>query len=135
MKVNLKTKKARIELIPLLDMIFLVLVSFVYTFLSMTVQKGIPVRLPFAKTAIEDKKQFLVVTVAKNNMLYVNKKNTSVMLLIPELIKHRNLDPEVKVFLNADKDVTYERVIEVLDAIRKAGIGNVSLETALDNEQ
>lgn len=129
MKVRLSPRKARIELIPLLDMIFLVLVCFVYTFLSMTIQKGIPVRLPFAKTSIDDRKEYLVVTVTEDNAIYINKKETPVSSLIPELKIYKNLNADVKVFLNADKNVIYDKVIEVLDSIRQSGIEKVSLET------
>ncbi|MCK4252372.1 biopolymer transporter ExbD [candidate division WOR-3 bacterium] len=130
MKVNLKIRKSRIELIPLLDMIFLVLVSFVYTFLSMTIQKGIPVRLPFALSSIEDKKEYLIVTITQDNVIYINKKKVSIEDLISELKIYKNLNPEIKAFLNADKNVIYNSVIEVLDSIRRAGIEKVSLETS-----
>jgi len=130
MKIQLNTKKARIELIPLLDMIFLVLVSFVYTFLSMTIQKGIPVRLPFAQSAIDEKKEYLVVTITKENAIYINKNEISPENLIVELKDRKNLNPQVKVFLNADKEVMYDKVINVLDSIRKSGIEKVSLETS-----
>ena len=50
--------------------------------------------------------------------------------LIPELKRHKDINPEIKVFLNADKSVVYENVIEVLDSIRKSGIEKVSLETS-----
>lgn len=130
MKVSLKIRKARIELIPLLDMIFLVLVSFVYTFLSMTIQKGIPVRLPFAQSSIEDKKEYIVVTITQNGTIYINKKEIAREVLISELKVYKNLNPEIKVFLNADKNVIYDKVIEVLDSIRRSGIEKISLETS-----
>ena len=135
MKVKIKSKKARIELIPILDMIFLVLVCFVYTFLSMTVQKGIPVNLPFAKTALEDKKEFLVITIKEDRGIFINKDQVALESLLPALVKYKALDADIKVFLNADKVVPYESVVQVLDAIRQAGIGRVSLETAVDNEE
>ncbi len=130
MKIDLKIRKARIELIPLLDMIFLVLVCFIYTFLSMTIQKGIPERLPFAQSSIEDKKEYIVVTITQDNIIYINKKEIASEILISELKVYKNLNPEIKVFLNADKNVIYDKVIEVLDSIRRSGIEKVSLETS-----
>ena len=50
MKLNLNQKGARIELIPLIDIIFLLLVFFIYSMLSMVVYRGIPVNLPAADT-------------------------------------------------------------------------------------
>jgi len=135
MKAKQQTRKARIELIPLMDMIFLVLLSFVYTFLSMSMQKGIPVKLPHAKTAVQDKTDFLVVTVTTDRELYVNKKKVSPRDLTKELLIHKNNNPNTKVFLNADKSVIYEYVIDVIDSIRKSGIEKVFLETADNDEQ
>ena len=45
-------KRARIEMIPLIDVVFLLLIFFIYTMLSMTIHKGIPVLLPKAKTGL-----------------------------------------------------------------------------------
>lgn len=134
MKVLLERKKARIEIIPLLDMIFLVLVCFVYTFLSMTIQKGIPVKLPFAESSIEDKKEYIVVTITEDNNIFINKREIPIDNLIPELKKYKSINPAVKVFLNADKNVLYDKIIEILDSIRKSGIEKVSLETSYYNE-
>jgi biopolymer transport protein ExbD len=129
-KLALKTRKSRIELVPLLDMIFLVLVAFVYTFLSMSIQKGIPVRLPFAQSSVEDKSDYAVVTVTKENTVFVNKTAYPMDAVSFELERRKILDPSIQVFLNADKDVVYDTVVAVLDAIRRAGIEKVSLETS-----
>lgn len=115
-------------------MIFLVLVCFVYTFLSMSIQKGIPVRLPFAESGVEDKTEYIIVTVTKDNNIFINKREISIDNLIPELKKTKTINPKIKVFLNADKEVIYDKVIEILDGIRKSGIEKVSLETSYHNE-
>ena len=135
MKIDLKRKKARIELIPLLDMIFLVLVSFVYSFLSMTVQKGIPVRLPFAQSSTDHKSEYVVVTVDSDNAIFVNKKRINNSGLKSELLAQKAKNPEVKIYLNADKSVRYNKVIEVLDSIKKTGIEKVSLATSYEDEK
>lgn len=130
MKVKLNIRKPRIELIPLLDMIFLVLVSFIYTFLAMAIQKGIPVRLPFAQSSVEDKKEHIVITITRDNDIYINKQKTPGALLISKLKEYKISNPEIKAFLNADKNVIYDKIVEVLDSIRRSGIEKVSLETS-----
>ncbi|MEE9566422.1 MAG: biopolymer transporter ExbD, partial [Desulfobacteria bacterium] len=57
MKLKLERKSARIELIPLVDIIFLLLVFFIYSMLSMAVYRGIPVMLPQAETVESAKEQ------------------------------------------------------------------------------
>lgn len=134
MKINLKAKRARIELIPLLDMIFLVLVSFIYTFMAMTIQKGIPVRLPYAESAVEDKTDYLVITITKDNFLYVNKKRIAFAGLVNELLNRKAETLNLKIFLNADKGILYDHVMRVIDTVRKAGFEKISLETAFRSE-
>ena len=115
-------------------MIFLVLVCFVYTFLSMTVQKGIPVRLPFAQSSIDNREEYIVVTITQKNEVFINKQEIPDGALISELKKHKSINPDIKIFLNADKNVIYDKVIEVLDSARKSGIEKISLETSDYNE-
>ncbi|MFH1791080.1 MAG: biopolymer transporter ExbD [Candidatus Omnitrophota bacterium] len=134
MKINLKTRKARIEMIPLLDMIFLVLVSFVYSFMAMTVQKGIPVKLPFAESSVEERAEYLIVTVAGANTIYLNKQPISDDSLQKEMELRRAASENVKVYINAEKGILYEKVINVIDRIRKAGIQRISLETTTSRE-
>ena len=56
-------KKARIEMLPLIDIVFLLLVFFIYAMLSMAVHRGLPVELPVSTTAEIDKKLVLSVTI------------------------------------------------------------------------
>ena len=130
MKVNISQRKARIELLPLLDMIFLVLVCFIYSFISMTVQRGIPVRLPYAQTSLADKKDFSIVSITENGDIFLDKTIVSINALIEQLTALRQNNQEIKVFLNSDKNVLYDKVLMVLDSIRKSGIEKVSLQTS-----
>lgn len=134
MKIATRVRKARIELIPLLDMIFLVLVSFVYTFIAMTVQKGIPVKLPYAKSALENKTSFVVVSITDKNELYFDKQKVSMEELTYNMSRRISKEPDVKVFLNADKKVFYDKVVRVMDAMRKSGADKISLQTAMSDE-
>ena len=64
MKVDMQTsKKVRIEMLPLIDIVFLVLVFFIYAMLSMAVHRGLPVVLPISTTSKIDKKLVLSVTI------------------------------------------------------------------------
>ncbi|MGA9260379.1 MAG: biopolymer transporter ExbD, partial [Desulfobacterales bacterium] len=64
MKTNFRnTKKARIEMLPMIDCVFLLLVFFIYAMLSMAVHRGLPVNLPAAKTVKIDKKLVLAVSI------------------------------------------------------------------------
>ena len=68
-----EVKKARIEMLPLIDIVFLLLVVFIYAMLSMAVHKGMPVSLPVSAVAEPEKHLVLSVTVNNDGTIYVNK--------------------------------------------------------------
>ena len=129
MKVNPQTaKKTRIELIPLVDMMILLLAFFVYAMLSMAIHRGLPVLLPSSSTAQLDQRLVLSITVQKDGGIYVDKEEVSLQNL-RAFLKERSAQPdETGVFLFADRDVTYQRLFLVLDELRIAGIHRVSLQ-------
>ena len=74
MKIDIDPgKKARIEMLPLIDIVFLLLVFFIYAMFSMAVHKALPVELPGSSTARMTKKSLLSVTVDSKGKVYVNK--------------------------------------------------------------
>ena len=73
MKLNLHTKsKPRIEMLPLIDIVFLLLVFFIYAMLSMAVHRGLPVLLPASASAEIDKDLVLSVTIKKDGAVYID---------------------------------------------------------------
>ncbi|MFH1996200.1 MAG: biopolymer transporter ExbD [Candidatus Omnitrophota bacterium] len=122
-------KRSRVEMIPLIDMIFLLLASFVFAFIAMTVHKGIPVNLPFATTFVEDQEEYISVTVTENDEIYIDKMKIERGELIGLLKEIKRKDPEARIYLSADKDTTYKQIVFVLDALRNVGLQRVSLET------
>ena len=76
MRLHLKQKSARIELIALIDIIFLLLVFFIYSMLSMVVYRGIPVILPAAHTVEAEKGQLLLITIDETGNVFVDKELT-----------------------------------------------------------
>jgi len=135
MKINQNIKKhARIEMIPLIDVVFLLLVFFIYAMLSMVIHKGIPVDLPYAESALNDKKEYISLVVTKEGKIYLDKRQVSLSELKGLLIKERNNNPYLKVFITGDKKAYYERIVEVLDVVRISGLTKVSLETEFKGE-
>ena len=74
MKVALpERRKGRIEMIPLIDIVFLLLVVFIYAMLSMAVHRGLPVALPASAAAEVEKNLVLAVTVEREGTIYLDK--------------------------------------------------------------
>ncbi|MBW2661372.1 MAG: biopolymer transporter ExbD [Deltaproteobacteria bacterium] len=134
MKLGLQTnKKARIEMLPLIDIVFLLLVFFIYAMLSMAVHRGLLVILPLSSTARIDKTTVLSVTVEADGTIFVDKKVTSLDDLTEVLKRAIRTDKEAGVLFFADRDLLYQKLFKVMDCIRTAGITKISLQAEADH--
>ncbi len=129
MKVHRPTrKKARIEMLPLIDIVFLLLVFFIYAMLSMAVHRGLRVELPLSASAEIDQQAPLSVTVRESGEIYVDEALTTLADL-PELLRRKTAavaQPEVLLF--GEHEISYQRLFRVLDKIRESGISRISLQ-------
>ena len=123
-------KKARIEIIPLIDIMFFLLASFMLVSLSMVRLQAVKTNVPAATTGVNvPKPDFIPIGIDKNGNVYFDKEKDPVpaeqvpLKLQPMFAKSGD---ELKVFINADSDATYEMVINVLDKLRNLGIKKVS---------
>ena len=129
MKVNLNAvKKARIEILPLIDIVFLLLVFFIYAMLSMAVHRGLPVVLPTSSTAKIDKHLILSVTVREDGTIFLDKEQILLQDLRDALETKAGEEEETGVLLFADRSVSYQALFQVLDQIRLAGLSKISLQ-------
>ena len=133
MKITLRNKKrARIEMLPMIDIVFLLLVFFIYAMLSMAVHRGLPVNLPASKTVKTDKKLILAVTVKADGSVFVDKEPVSLDRLTTLLQVKTTGQERPGVLLFADRSLPYQSLFEVLDRIRQAGLNRISLQAELD---
>ena len=123
-------KRARIEIIPLIDIIFFLLATFVMVSMSMVKNEGISIRLPIAASGQAiDRSKSLVITVNQNGDYYLNKEKLYLEELINKLSVLKKKDPELKLLLNGDAKVYFESIIKVLDATRKIGLTQIAIQT------
>ena len=121
-------RKARIEIIPLIDIMFFLLATFIMVSLSMLKNLGMPVNLPAAHSAVTDRsKPSATISVTQDGKVYWDKKETT-MELLPSQLKGLN-DPEAKVFIHGDKKADFGMVVKVLDEVRSAGIKHTAIRT------
>ena len=122
-------KKARIEIIPMIDTMFFLLVFFMIATLAMTLQRGMPVNLPTASSTTEKVKEHVSLTLTEDGTLYYNKEPIALHELQPRLSAILQTDPEPTVVINADKQISHGSVIEVMDHVRLSGIFNMAIAT------
>ena len=122
-------KKARIEIIPMIDTMFFLLVFFMIATLSMTIQKGIQVNLPTAGSSTDNIPEQVSLTLTKKGTLFFNKEPISLFELEPHLQSLLQNDRKISITINADESASHGRVVEIMDAVRKAGILNMAIAT------
>lgn len=128
MKIHLKQKSARIELIPLIDIVFLLLVFFIYSMLSMVVYRGIPVVLPNAQTVEKEKGKPLHITIDEKGNIFVDKVLIARDMLLGCLKRERADYPQKIAIISGDRDSRYRVFVDVLDKVRLAGFQRISME-------
>lgn len=120
-------QKARIEIIPMIDTVFFLLVFFMMASLSMAVYRGMPVNLPAAASGQHALQEHASLTVTKEGRLYLNKQ-TILLETLPDALKALLADnPNLAIILNADEGVPHGRVVEAMDAARGAGVGRLAI--------
>jgi len=125
-----ETKKARIEMLPLIDIVFLLLVFFIYAMLSMVVHRGLKVKLPPAAAAQLDKREFVSVTLTKDNAIYLDEKPVALEDLAGRVLERTRGKRETPVFVAGDRRAGLGIAVQILDRLRRAGIDEVSFECA-----
>ena len=135
MKVNLGTqRRARIEILPLIDIVFLLLVFFIYAMLSMAVHRGVSVNLPTSSSAKIERELLLSVTIKDNGDILLDN-NRIPLKDLARLLKLRAKEQDSPgVLLFADKRVSCQLLLHVLDQIRMAGLSKISLQTIMESQ-
>src|SRR3954468_4181140 len=117
-------KRARIEIIPLIDIMFFLLASFMMVSLSQTHMKGIRVNLPSALTPPPDpnQKKSVSIKVMEGDAVYFDGVLVPHEEIMPRLYALHEQNPDIKVSISGSLLAMHGDVIEVLDMVRRADI-------------
>lgn len=129
MKFRKRPKKhAKIEVVPLIDVVFFLLATFVMVSLSMTKNEGITVNNPAASTASpkEQKNETVTLSLAQTGEIFFNKEKINAAQLPMRLQSFKNANKDGQVVVNGDGDVPYKFIVTVLDEARKAGFTKIA---------
>jgi biopolymer transport protein ExbD len=123
-------RRARIEIIPLIDIIFFLLATFMMVSLSMVKNQGITVHLPVASSAVtEDRSNIVTITVSDSGAYAWNKEAIDLFGINSRLAQAKATVPEPKIIINGDGHTQLQSVVTVLDEVRKAGLAKVTIQT------
>lgn len=127
-------KRARIEIIPLIDIIFFLLATFIMVSLSMTKNQGVKVALPTAGSAASlgdqaEMDKAITLSISSRGDIFWNKEKITIAQLPLKLQALKSGTKDPKVIINGDRDAPYKFVVAVLDEAKKLGIQNAALNT------
>ena len=120
-------KRARIEIVPMIDVVFFLLIFFMMASLSMTVYRGLPVNLPRASTGTTPPAETAAITVARDGQAYLDRQPVTRATLGERLRGLVGANREVAIVITADEAVAHGRVVEVLDEVRTAGVTRMAI--------
>ncbi len=133
MKINspLPGKKARLEIIPLIDIMFFLLAAFMMASLTLVRLQSIKMDLPTATAAHRDFKPDIIhLAVDRKGDVFIERRAVSTGELNAYLAHQFQLNPNAPVYISGDKDARHGSMIRVLDLVRRAGLQKVAFAVA-----
>ena len=125
-------KKARIEIIPLIDVIFFLLATFVLFTLSLNKSGGLAVALPSTQTSeARDPGSSVTLSIREDGTLGWDKEPITLDQFLIRLQAYKQTQTDPKVLINGDENALFQQVRYVVDEVRKAGITKVLIETRI----
>ena len=129
------SQEVRIEILPMIDVIFCILTFFILAAVGFSRQQAINLNLPKASTGVAQMREMLVVSLDSLGQLYLEKQPVSQVHLYSALRNYHSLNPNGLMVLHASKDVSYNQVIQVLDMLKEVGGDRVALATLAGDSQ
>ena len=130
--LELEDKNIQINILPMIDIIFVILSFFIVSSLYLVKLEIIPVNLPNAESSNQEKDPVIVVTLNMENKVFINGEMIDLTLFESELRSRITNSNNKKVVLRADERINYGKVISILDVMRKIENLRIGVSTELN---
>lgn len=121
-------KETALNLTPLIDVVFLLIIFFMLTTTFHAVFQGIKVDLPTTTTPQEKIERNIIISITKDNRLYLDEREVTDSELV-QLLKKKLEGREGLVIINADKNVLHGKVVKTMDMAKQAGADRLGILT------
>ena len=125
-KLSTDDEEYNIDLTPMLDVVFIMLIFFIVT-ASFVKESGIDVNRPDAETAQKKERANILVAIDERNQIWIDKRQVDPRAVRANIERLHAENPQGSVVIQADKNSKIERLVQVMDAARQAGVYNVSI--------
>ena len=129
--LDFEEENNQINILPMIDIIFVILSFFIVSSLYLVKLETIPVNLPNAETSNQEKDSLIVVTLNLENRVFIDDKFIDISILENEIRSKLRVSNNQKVVLRADKGIKYGKVISILDILRK--IENIKIGVSTES--
>ena len=125
-------ERARIELIPMIDIMFFLLVVFIFISISLIKLNGVTLNLPKAsQAAITQKPQVMNVSIRQDGTIYVDKVAVTMEGLQDDLekLQSQGLQDKEQIIVSGDRDSKLQKLVDVMDLCNRLGFSKLSIRT------
>ena len=129
--LDFEEENNQINILPMIDIIFVILSFFIVSSLYLVKLETIPVNLPNAETSNQEKDSLIVVTLSLDNRVFIDDKFIDISILESKIRSKLRVSNNKKVVLRADKGIKYGKVISILDILRK--IENIKIGVSTES--
>ena len=129
--LDFEEENSQINILPMIDIIFVILSFFIVSSLYLVKLETIPVNLPNAKTSNIEEDSVTIVTLSLDNKVFIDENLIEITLLENELRDRLKNIKNKKVILRADKGINYGKVISILDILRN--IENIKIGVSTES--
>ena len=122
-------RKARIEIIPLIDIMFFLLASFMMVSLSQVHVKGIKLNLPTGLMGqTQSRREYVALSVDKDGEIYYDKLKVEPNDVYERLLNVHRIAPNAKIFIRGDRDTYQGDILRLIEQVRSAGFYKIAFE-------
>lgn len=125
---NRVARPPRLMIIPMIDIIFFLMVFFLFSTLQMVYQKSMPVNLPVASSSHQEPPKPVAITLMKDGTISIGDTVVGIEEIKPRVEQLAD-KADIPVILRADENVEHGKVIKVMDEIKSAGVTKLSIAT------
>jgi len=125
---------ARFELLPLIDVIFLLLIFFIFVMLKMTMQNSIKVDLPQLVESTQQTKEMLTISINADNQVFINEQSSQLQDVVMQ-VRALQQENKLPILIRGDRQADLGVALAILDKLRFAGFEQVAFATEKDKER
>ena len=119
-------EEAATDMTPMLDVVFIMLIFFIVT-ATFVKEAGIDVNRPDAETAVLKERANILIAITDKNVVWIDRRPVELGAIRANIERLHAENPQGTIIIQADKKSTNERLVQVMDAARQAGVKNIAL--------